>query len=89
MAINNSISKYDWQYILSASLLISVFILTDLIGAGRLLTIWPNMPSSIASTIDFFATTSMARVLIFALIVIFLQFRPAGLFPQKGRMVEA
>ena len=32
MAINNSISKYDWQYILSASLIILVFILTDLIG---------------------------------------------------------
>ena len=32
MAINNSISKYDWQFILSASLLIIVFILTDLIG---------------------------------------------------------
>ena len=32
MTINNSISKYDWQYILSASLLMSVFILTDLIG---------------------------------------------------------
>ncbi len=32
MPFNNSISKYDWQYILSASLLISVFILTDLIG---------------------------------------------------------
>ena len=32
MTINNLISKYDWQYILSASLLISVFILTDLIG---------------------------------------------------------
>ena len=31
MAINYSISKYDWQYILSASFLISVFILTDLI----------------------------------------------------------
>jgi rhomboid protease GluP len=31
MAINNSISKYDWQYILSASLLIIVLILTDLI----------------------------------------------------------
>ena len=31
MAINNLISKYDWQYILSASLLIVVFILTDLI----------------------------------------------------------
>jgi len=32
MAINNLISKYDWQYILSASLLILVFILTDFIG---------------------------------------------------------
>ena len=32
MVINNSISKNDWQYILSASLLIIVFILTDLIG---------------------------------------------------------
>jgi membrane associated rhomboid family serine protease len=31
MVINNSISKNDWQYILSASLLIIVFILTDLI----------------------------------------------------------
>ena len=31
MAINNSISKYDWQYIISSSLLILVFILTDLI----------------------------------------------------------
>ncbi len=32
MPFNNSISKNDWQYILIASLLISVFILTDLIG---------------------------------------------------------
>ena len=31
MTVNNSISKNDWQYILSASLLIIVFILTDLI----------------------------------------------------------
>ncbi len=31
MPINNSISKNDWQYILSASTLIIVFILTDLI----------------------------------------------------------
>jgi branched-subunit amino acid ABC-type transport system permease component len=26
---------------------------------------------------------------VFILIVVFLQVRPAGLFPQKGRMVEA
>ena len=31
MDINNSISKNDWQYILTASLLIIVFIFTDLI----------------------------------------------------------
>ena len=67
----------------------SIGIMTDLIGAGRLLTIWPDMPSPLASTVDFFATTSMARVLIFALIVLFLQFSPTGMFPQKGRMVES
>ncbi|MXZ82163.1 MAG: branched-chain amino acid ABC transporter permease, partial [Synechococcus sp. SB0666_bin_14] len=38
--------------------------------------------------VEFFATTSMARVLIFALIVLVLQVRPAGLFPQRGRMAE-
>ncbi len=37
----------------------------------------------------FFATTSMAKVMVFALIILFLQFRPAGLFPQKGRTVDA
>ena len=31
MPFNNSISKYDWQYIFGAFLLISVFIFTDLI----------------------------------------------------------
>jgi len=38
---------------------------------------------------DFFATASMAKVMLFALIIIFLQFKPAGLFPQKGRTVDA
>jgi urea transport system permease protein len=47
------------------------------------------MPPPIAAIVDFFATTSMAQVLIFSLIVVFLQFRPSGLFPQKGRLVEA
>ena len=31
MPLKNSISKYDWQYVVSASVLISVFIFTDLI----------------------------------------------------------
>lgn len=43
----------------------------------------------IASFFEFFATASMAKVMVFALIIVFLQFKPAGLFPQKGRTVDA
>ncbi len=32
MLFNNSISKYDWQFIVSGFILISVFIFTDLMG---------------------------------------------------------
>jgi urea transport system permease protein len=64
-------------------------ILSYVIGSGSLLLVWPAMPAALQELVTFFATTSMAKVLVFALIVLFLQFRPAGLFPQKGRMVEA
>lgn len=63
-------------------------VLTDVIGAGRLLEVWPQMPARLQQGVEFFATTSMARVLVFALIVLVLQVRPAGLFPQRGRMAE-
>jgi len=43
----------------------------------------------LTSFFEFFATASMAKVMVFALIIIFLQFKPAGLFPQKGRTVDA
>ncbi|WP_411872935.1 urea ABC transporter permease subunit UrtB [Vulcanococcus limneticus] len=59
------------------------------IGSGSLLLLWPSMPAALNGVISFFATTSMAKVLVFVLIMVFLQFRPAGMFPQKGRMVEA
>ena len=32
MPFNNSISKYDWQYLGTGFFLISVFIFTDLLG---------------------------------------------------------
>ena len=32
MLLNNSISKYDWQYLITGFFLIAVFIFTDLIG---------------------------------------------------------
>ena len=68
---------------------LGIGVLSYVIGSGSLLLLWPAMPAALNQLITFFATTSMAKVLVFALIVAFLQFRPAGLFPQKGRMVEA
>lgn len=44
--------------------------------------------SPIAGFFTFFGTTSMAKVLLFLMIVAFLQYKPAGMFPQKGRSVE-
>lgn len=63
--------------------------ITDyIIGTGILALLFaPIQP--LADFFTFFATTSMAKVMVFFLIVVFLQFRPAGLFPQKGRTVDA
>lgn len=65
-------------------------ILNYLIGSGTLALILTNMkaPQSILDLCFFFATSSMAKVLVFALIITFLQIKPAGLFPQKGRTAE-
>ncbi|MFQ6540259.1 MULTISPECIES: urea ABC transporter permease subunit UrtB [Aphanothece] len=68
---------------------LGIGVLSYVVGSGSLLLVWPAMPAGISETVSFFATTSMAKVLVFAVIVVFLQFRPAGLFPQKGRLVEA
>lgn len=59
-----------------------------LIGSGTLaLLLAPIKP--LADFFTFFATTSMAKVMVFALIIAFLQVRPGGIFPQKGRTVDA
>lgn len=59
-----------------------------IIGAGVFISVFaPIKP--LVDFFTFFATTSMAKVMVFFLIVVFLQFRPAGLFPQKGRTVDA
>ena len=59
-----------------------------ILGAGILALLFAQIPP-VADFFTFFATTSMAKVMVFLLIVIFLQFKPAGLFPQKGRTVDA
>lgn len=58
-----------------------------LIGSGTLALMLAPIPP-LADLFTFFATTSMAKVMVFALIIAFLQVRPGGIFPQKGRTVE-
>ena len=63
-------------------------IIQSVIGSGSLLIVFPNLPESVKGFVEFFATTSMSLVLVFIFIIAFLQFRPNGMFPQKGRSVE-
>ena len=70
-----------------ASLMLGI--IQSIIGSGSLLVAFPDMPAAAASVVEFFATTSMSYVLIFIFIIAFLQFKPTGMFPQKGRSVEA
>jgi urea transport system permease protein len=64
-------------------------IIQSVIGSGSLLIVFPDLPDSVKGVVEFFATTSMSLVLVFIFIIAFLQFRPNGMFPQKGRSVEA
>ncbi|HBW56478.1 MAG TPA: branched-chain amino acid ABC transporter permease [Oscillatoriales bacterium UBA8482] len=61
-----------------------------LIGSGTLALLLTNMNASpfFVDFFNFFATTSMAKVLVFVLIIAFLQVKPSGIFPQKGRTAE-
>lgn len=59
-----------------------------LIGSNILVDLFAPIPF-LKPFFEFFSTISMAKVLVFALIVVFLQFKPGGLFPQKGRTVDA
>ena len=70
-----------------ASLILGI--IQSVIGSGSLLIMFPNLPALPKAIVEFFATTSMSLVLVFIFIIAFLQFRPNGMFPQKGRSVEA
>lgn len=71
-----------------AALLIGI--VSYIIGSGTLALMLPSSEvlQPLIDVATFFATTSMAKVLVFAMIIAFLQVKPAGLFPQKGRSVE-
>ena len=76
-----------WGAVVAA---MGIGILNYLIGSGTLALLLTsiNAPQSIVDMLLFFATTSMAKVVVFILIIVFLQIKPAGLFPQKGRTAE-
>ncbi|MGD1919283.1 MAG: branched-chain amino acid ABC transporter permease, partial [Pleurocapsa sp.] len=65
-------------------------VLYYLIGSGTLALMLTNInaPQGALDLAFFFANSSMAKVMVFALIIVFLQIKPAGLFPQKGRTAE-
>jgi urea transport system permease protein len=67
---------------------IAIGTLNYFVGSGTLAILFqPIKP--LADFFTFFATASMAKVMVFFLIISFLQFRPGGIFPQKGRTVDA
>jgi urea transport system permease protein len=66
--------------------------LNYLVGSGTIALMLTNTQAPFLQPLvdffTFFATTSMAKVMVFILIIAFLQVRPAGLFPPKGRTAE-
>lgn len=64
--------------------------LNYLVGSGTIALMLTSfsVPQWVIDLFLFLATTSMAKVVVFALIITFLQIKPAGLFPQKGRTAE-
>ena len=71
-----------------AALVIGV--VSYLIGSGTFALLFSKTDSLqfLTDFFTFFASTSMAKVMVFALIIAFLQVKPSGIFPQKGRTVE-
>ena len=68
----------------------AIGILNYLIGSGTFALLLPadGAFQPLIDVFNFFATTSMAKVMIFILIIAFLQVKPAGIFAPKGRTAE-
>ena len=67
---------------------LSIGIVQYLFGSATILSLLGDGEGFVRSFFEFFSETSMAKVMVFALIILFLQVRPAGLFPPKGRSAE-
>jgi urea transport system permease protein len=69
---------------------LAIGIVNYLIGSGTFALLFSKTDSLqfLTDFFTFFASTSMAKVMVFALIIAFLQVKPSGIFPQKGRTAE-
>lgn len=69
---------------------LSIGTISYIVGSGSLglMLMSGESGGTLLEIINFFANTSMAKVLVFVLIITFLQIKPSGIFPQKGRMAE-
>lgn len=69
---------------------LSIGTISYIIGSGSLglMLMSADSGGTLLEVINFFANTSMAKVLVFIIIIAFLQVKPSGIFPQKGRMAE-
>ncbi|MEM9216274.1 MAG: urea ABC transporter permease subunit UrtB [Cyanobacteria bacterium P01_F01_bin.150] len=73
---------------------IAIGTVSYLVGSGTIPLVLSGMGDSglikdtLMAFFNFFAQSSMAKVMVFILIISFLQVRPGGLFPQKGRTVD-
>lgn len=69
---------------------LSIGTISYIVGSGSLglMLMSGDSGGTLLEIINFFANTSMAKVLVFVLIITFLQIKPSGIFPQKGRMAE-
>jgi urea transport system permease protein len=67
-------------------------IISYLIGSGTFVTLLTKIDNaSLQPLLDFFtffATSTMAKVMVFTLIIAFLQVKPSGIFALKGRTAE-
>ncbi len=66
----------------------AIGIASYIIGSGILIPLFSFAPP-LVEFFKVFADANMAKVMVFILIVIFLQVKPTGLFPEKGRTVDA
>jgi urea transport system permease protein len=72
------------------SYIVDAFMVVVLGGVGKLVGVIAGglAIGELRTAYEWFTTSSMGTVLVFTTVIAFLQFRPSGLFPHKGRTAD-